>query len=258
MNRTALSFLETGRADALAESARSLPALISAHARQHPETLALSMGAETVSYAELDTRSARLANHLRALGAGPEVLVGICLERSLDFVVAALAILKCGAAYLPLDPAHPAERLRFILQDADAPLLVTDTKFARDFAGTETQVIDLAAEKSSIDAQSSDSPEIATDPDRLAYVIYTSGSTGQPKGVEITHRNLANLIAWHVRAFGLDSSARTTFQAGVGFDAAVWEIWPTLRWARRFSCPTMKPALLPKCCATGWSPNKSP
>ncbi|MGI9088545.1 MAG: non-ribosomal peptide synthetase [Chthoniobacterales bacterium] len=205
-----------------------LPAHIAAQAKFHPDRPALVTAGQCLTYGELDRRAAQLAHHLRAFGAGPEMLIAICLERSPEFVIAALAILKCGAAYLPMDPAHPAERLRFVAKDAGIRCLLTRTKFAALFGGLHCPVVDLEAEKTAIAQQPSVSPEIESTADQLAYVIYTSGSTGQPKGVEITHANLGNLIAWHLRAFAIDSATRTTFQAGVGFDAAVWEIWPAL------------------------------
>lgn len=204
------------------------PGLVAAQARLNPEAIALVMGRDKVTYAALDRRASQLAHYLRTLGAGPEIPVGLCIERSPEFVIAALAILKCGAAYLPMDPAHPAERLRFIVTDASVPLVVTERRLAGHFTGLETRIVALDDDNAAIGRQPVQSPEIEPGPESLAYIIYTSGSSGLPKGVEVTHRNLSNLVSWHVRAFGLGSSDRATFQAGVGFDAAVWEIWPAL------------------------------
>ena len=209
-------------------SEQLVPRMIAAQARLNPDRIALVMGSEKLTYAELELRATQLANYLRSLGAGPEVLVGLCVERSPQFVIAALAIMQCGAAYLPMDLAHPAERLRFIVKDAAVRLLVTQGNFADRFVDLDARIVALDAEKSAIGGQPIQSPEVKQGIDSLAYVIYTSGSSGRPKGVEITHRNLSNLVSWHVGAFDLDSSARATFQAGVGFDAAVWEIWPSL------------------------------
>jgi len=205
-----------------------VPRMIAAQARLNPDRTALAMGSEKLTYAELELRASQLANYLRSLGAGPEVLVGLCVERSPQFVIAALAIMQCGAAYLPMDLAHPTERLHFIVRDAAVRLLVTEKAFSDRFAGLDARIVILDAERSAIEQQPAQPPELKPGIDGLAYVIYTSGSTGVPKGVEITHRNLANLVSWHVNAFELDSSARSTFQSGVGFDAAVWEIWPAL------------------------------
>jgi amino acid adenylation domain-containing protein len=212
-----------------ARSSRQLvPRMIAAQARLNPDRIALVMGSEKLTYAELQLRATQLANYLRSLGAGPEVLVGLCVARSPQFVIAALAIMQCGAAYLPMDLAHPAERLRFIVKDAAVRLLVTHGNLADRFVDLDAKIVALEAEKSAIGQQPIQSPEVKQGIDSLAYVIYTSGSSGRPKGVEITHRNLSNLVSWHVGAFDLDSSARATFQADVGFDAAVWEIWPSL------------------------------
>ena len=204
------------------------PRLIATQAGMNPDGIALVMGSDQVTYAELELRATQLANYLQSLGAGPEVPVGLCGERSPQFVIAALAIMKCGAAYLPMDPAHPRDRLRFIVKDASVPLIVTGQNLAGNFADLDARVIAVDAEKAAIERQPVQPPEIEPEPDSLAYIIYTSGSSGRPKGVEVTHRNLSNLVSWHIRAFGLGSSERATFQAGVGFDAAVWEIWPYL------------------------------
>jgi amino acid adenylation domain-containing protein len=209
-------------------SEQLVPRMIAAQARLNPDRVALVMGAENLTYAELELRATQLANYLRTLGAGPEVLVGLCVDRSPQFVIAALAIMQCGAAYLPMDSAHPAERLRFIVKDAAVRLLVTERNFADRFVDLDARVVALDEEKSAIGSQPTQLPDLKPGIDSLAYVIYTSGSSGRPKGVEVTHRNLSNLLSWHVGAFDVDSSARATFQAGVGFDAAVWEIWPAL------------------------------
>ena len=209
-------------------AAKLLPGLIAAQAKRDPDRVALVMGCEKITYAELELRASQLAAYLQSQGAKPGVLVGLCLERSPRFVLGALAIMKCGAAYLPMDPAHPAERLCFIMKDADAGLLVTEKNLADRFQNFGMRIVNLDA-KPGIPAQSSiAASEVEENFDSLAYVIYTSGSTGRPKGVEITHRNLANLISWHLKAFRVDSSTRATLQAGVGFDAAVWEMWPYL------------------------------
>jgi len=205
-----------------------VPEMIMNQASHHPERIALASDSEQLTYRELDLHAKRLADYLRSLGAGPEILIAICLERSPQFVVAALAVMQSGAAYLPIDLTHPAERLRFIIKDAGISILITQGEPANSFSDLDLRIIALDAEKEMIAQQSAESPGAKLEPETLAYVIYTSGSTGQPKGVEITQRNLSNLVAWHTRAFALDYSARGTFQASVAFDAAVWEIWPLL------------------------------
>jgi amino acid adenylation domain-containing protein len=198
----------------IASQARSAP--------DHPAIIAQS----TTSYSQLETQSNRLAHCLLGAGIGPGSVVAICLERSPTFIVTALAVMKIGAAYLPLNPADPAERLRFIRRDCGAVLVICAPQTAAHFPDTQTIILEDGAP--SCDATAPEPPHTQPAADDLAYVIYTSGSTGQPKGVEITHRNMANLIAWHVRAFSADENTRATFQAGIGFDAAVWEIWPHL------------------------------
>jgi amino acid adenylation domain-containing protein len=209
-----------------APSPEQVPILVAAQARLNPNRPAVVTATGKLTYAELDLRAAQLASHLHGLGAGPEVIVGLGLERSPEFVIAALAIMKAGAAYLPMDLAHPTERLRFILKDAGARLVVTQDRFADRFRDAGVKTIDVDADLNEVAPLPID--RIQANIDSLGYVIYTSGSTGLPKGVEITHRNLANLISWHVKAFDVDYSSRATFQAGVGFDAVVWEIWPYL------------------------------
>ncbi len=212
------------KSPASTDQAVPVPHLITAQAQQNPNRPALVYGSQSLSYGQLEAQANQLAQHLSARGARTDAVIGLCLERSLDFVVAALAVMKCGAAYLPMDPAHPAQRLQFIAQESGAALVVTRAQFAGNFG----QAVVLENERTEISRAASTALSASLGADQLAYVIYTSGSTGQPKGVEITHRNLANLIAWHARAFDLDASTRATFQAGVGFDAAVWEIWPHL------------------------------
>jgi amino acid adenylation domain-containing protein len=207
---------------------RASPELIAAQAKLDPDRLAISSDSGELTYRELEARANRLAYRLFPSLTGPEPLVGICLDRSPEFIIAALAVLKCGAAYLPMDAGDPSERLRFTVQDAGVQCVITNNKLAGHFVGLEVKVVRLDAEQKEIEKQSLAPIKIDIGPENLAYVIYTSGSTGQPKGVEIAHRNLSNLIAWHLRAFKVNQSTRATFQAGTAFDAAVWEIWPHL------------------------------
>ncbi len=181
-----------------------------------------------MTFAQLLARSTRLASYLRALGAGPGVPVGLCLERSFDFIVSALAVLVSGAAYLPLDPTWPAARLRTILDGARAPLFISRGSLAELAAGSGALTIDLDADAGTIERYDSLAQPIPVTQHQVAYIIYTSGSTGEPKGVEVTHDNLLNLIFWHRNTFGITAGDRASHLAGVGFDAAVWEIWPHL------------------------------
>jgi amino acid adenylation domain-containing protein len=204
------------------------PRIIAEQARLRPDAVALVQDSERWSYGDLEHTAARLASQLRSRGAGPGTIVALALTRSPEFVAAALGIMKCGAAYLPMDLTHPTERLRFMLRDAGARILVTEDIFLARFANTEIDIVSLDAEWDAFGEQSAHPAEAELEPDQLAYVIYTSGSTGEPKGVEVTQRNLSNLIGWHARAFDLDECDRASALAGVGFDAAVWEIWPYL------------------------------
>src|ERR1700686_2432558 len=210
---------------------RCVPHLVDARAKAAPDAPALISGTRTTSYEELNERANQLAHYLIALGVrpdSPDNLVGLCLDRSMPAVVCALAILKAGAAYLPLDPSYPAERLAFMLSDAQPRMLITRQEVAEQLPAGPWQVIAIDGDEAEITSQSTDCPITDITSEHLAYVIYTSGSTGQPKGVEITHASLMNLVSWHQSAFEVTTGDRASLLAGVGFDAAVWETWPYL------------------------------
>jgi amino acid adenylation domain-containing protein len=201
---------------------------VARRAAENPNALAVAGGQEELSYGELDRRANRLANHLRSIGVERNVVVGLYLDRTPAMVVAALAILKAGGAYVPLDPIHPVERLAFMLRDAGAGLVVTKTRWAESFPAGEWKVVTLDGDAEKISAQSDAAPESGVGADDLAYIIYTSGSTGQPKGVELIHSGLTNLVGWHERAFQVAAADRASAQSTLGFDAAVWEMWAYL------------------------------
>ncbi len=200
--------------------------LVSEHARKTPQALALASESQSFTYAELENRANDLANHLQSLGVGPDVLVGICLDRSPEMVVAALAVLKAGGAYLPMDPTHPIARLQFMLGDAQLRVLLTQRQIAERLNSGDCTVVIL----DEIDAPSNprEPKAVSLTTDSLAYAIYTSGSTGQAKAVQLTYKGLLNLIDWHRRAFSITSEDRASQVASFGFDAAVWEVWPYL------------------------------
>ncbi|MEW5925955.1 MAG: amino acid adenylation domain-containing protein [Gemmatimonadota bacterium] len=258
--------------------------LVAEQARRRPDAPAVVAGGAALTYAGLDARADRLAAHLRERGAGPETRVGVLLERTPELVVAQLAVLKAGAAYLPIDPSVPDERIAFMLADAAAPLVLASVATAVRVESFGSEVVrvdtphppapsptrgegendtsefkgrealpqnwgrvaslsepggDLPADASSVSAVEEavlPSPLAGEGPgegglpsrDSLAYVIYTSGSTGMPKGVEVTHGALLNLVHWHRDAFGVTEDDRATQLAGLGFDASVWELWPYL------------------------------
>jgi amino acid adenylation domain-containing protein len=204
------------------------PARIDQHADAYPENLALITDFGCLSYAELQTRSNQLAQHLRLLGVGREALVGVCFHRSIEFVVAALAVWKAGAAYVPLDPEYPVERIALMIEDAGLSVIVSDSTDHAKLPKGNFQVVLLDRDAAHLGSLKSTPPEIDLDDGLLAYMIFTSGSTGRPNGVEITHRNLCNLIQWHQTTFAITPLDRGMFASSPGFDAAVWEVWPYL------------------------------
>jgi amino acid adenylation domain-containing protein len=224
----------------LGEPQLLVPQLVAKHADSTPEAIALAAGSDVLTYRELDRQANRLGQLLQAMGVGPETVVGIYLERSPATVMVALAILKAGAAFLPLDEATPTERLGFMLQDAGISVLLTRSRLIAKVPSGKFQVLNLDHNYSEIKAGAAEAPAAHLTPQSLAYVIFTSGSTGQPKGVEITHAGLQNLVRWHWRAFQVTSADRASHQSGLGFDAAVWEVWPYLAMGASVHFPDEK------------------
>ena len=205
--------------------------LVTFQATATPDAIALASTRRVWSYMELDERASALADTLRSLGVGPEVVVGLCMPRSPVMVVGALAILKAGGAYLPLDPTYPAARLAFLLDDGQVPVVVAGQRIKERLpkGSYHTILLDDLGRVGDFAPLAQSAPvKAAATLKNLAYVIYTSGSTGQPKGVEITQESLLNLVHWHQQAFEVQSADRASEVANVGFDAAVWEIWPYL------------------------------
>ena len=202
--------------------------LVAQQAAANPNALAVRAGHEVLSYAEMDRQANRVAHYLRAMGVGRDTAVGLYLERSPAMVVTALAILKAGGAYIPLDPIQPVARLAFMLTDSGARVVVSTAELAKRLSAGSSQVVTLDGDAEKIAAQPESQPENTVMPADLAYIIYTSGSTGQPKGVEVPHSGLSNLVAWHRRAFQVSAADRASALASLGFDAAVWELWPYL------------------------------
>lgn len=207
------------------QSFTSICSRIGIHASAEPDGVAVAGPAGRLTYGELTRRASALAGRLRAAGVGPGSCVGVFLERSPEFVVAACGVLWAGAAYLPIDTASPPDRVEFVLSDSGASTVLTSTHQQPLLPAGRWSP--LLVDSGSGADDSSAAPH-AVEPEELAYVIYTSGSTGQPKGVELTHANLVNLIDWHVGAFGVTAQDRASQVASLGFDAAVWEIWPHL------------------------------
>ncbi|MDO6461124.1 amino acid adenylation domain-containing protein [Granulosicoccaceae sp. 1_MG-2023] len=212
-------------------TARDYPAgkgvedLIRAQAARSPERIAVRCGDQALSYAELTGMADQLAGWLRDQGAGPGTLIGVCMERHLYLPVSLLAIMRCGAAYLPMDPEYPAERVAYILGDAKAPLLLTDAHLEADLPQTGARHICPERDWATIAAATPFSGDNSAGPADLAYVIYTSGSTGKPKGVMLTRQNVSNFICSMQQTPGMDENDRLLAVTTISFDIAVLELY---------------------------------
>jgi amino acid adenylation domain-containing protein len=198
-----------------------------------PDATAVTFEGRCLSYGELERRANQLARRLRALGVAPEVLVAVCLQRSLELVVGLLAVVKAGGAYVPLDPEYPRERLRFILEDSGAWVILTQDSLLGELPAAALPVVCLDRDWAVIALAEPSRLEERAGTDQLLYVIYTSGSTGRPKGVANTRRGVANLLAWMQRRFGLTPADAVAQKTAYGFDVSVWEVfWPLAVGAR--------------------------
>ncbi len=193
-----------------------------------PDATAVVYEDARLSYGELNRRANQLAHHLRGLGIGPEMRVGICLGRSIGMIEASLGALKAGAAYVPLDPADTPDRLMYMVEDARLIALISEQEVIEKLRGYSGRIISIDADREIIPEDRVKNPANGATAENLAYIIYTSGSTGEPKGVGIEHRGLVNLVAWHQSEFRVSSEDRATQVAAIGFDASVWEVWPYL------------------------------
>ena len=205
--------------------------LVEAQVAKTPSAIAVAGASETLTYAELNRRANRLAHHLRFLGIVPDTPVPVFLERSPSLIVALLAVLKSGGTCMPLDPKYPKERMSYMLEQAEAQVVITEVKLRpRLPEDTPAQVIVLEEVAEQLRSAGADAnPEKANSSSRdLAYVIYTSGSTGRPKGVMLEHRSLLNYVTWHVDYYEMTSEDRVLHNAGLAFDASMAETWPTL------------------------------
>ncbi|HEY0699100.1 MAG TPA: amino acid adenylation domain-containing protein, partial [Micromonospora sp.] len=203
----------------------TLAGLFARRAEATPDAVALSCEGQSVSYAELAGRAHRLAHHLRSLGVQRGSRVGLCLQRSTDMIVGVLGTLAAGAAYVPLDLGHPADRMRYILSDAEVSVLVTQDAAgpARpEFAGT---VVNLDSDAAAIAAHPADAPEVGGEPDDVAYLIYTSGSTGRPKGVLVTHANVIRLVSGASTLMDFTADDAWSMFHSYAFDVSVFEMW---------------------------------
>ena len=194
---------------------------------ERPQALAAVFAGASLSYAELNRQANMLAHHLIASGVQPDDRVAIVARRGLDTLVGLVAILKAGAGYVPVDPAHPAERLSYLLQDSAPVAVLSQSDLHERLPALSVPLIDLDLRQ--WPNEPIDNPSLpALTPQHLAYVIYTSGSTGLPKGVMVEHQTLSNLVDWHCAAFDLHAGSHTSSLAGFGFDAMAWEVWPAL------------------------------
>ena len=198
--------------------------LFVAQAGLRPGAVAVSFGDQRLTYAELDERTNRLAHYLHGRGVGPDVLVGLCVERSLDMVVGVLGILKAGGAYLPLDPDYPEERLAYMVADAEPRLLLTQAHLV-PLLPERVNLFCLDKDWEEVAGTSTRNPVNGTLPLNLAYVIYTSGSSGRPKGVAVTHGGLVNRLEWMVTYFGVGETDAILQKTPYGFDVSVWEFF---------------------------------
>ncbi|MBW4681349.1 MAG: amino acid adenylation domain-containing protein [Microcoleus vaginatus WJT46-NPBG5] len=215
---------------AVSQDRRCFHHLFEAQVERSPEAVAVAFENEKLTYRELNDRANQLAHYLQKIGVKPEVLVGICLERSIEMIVALLGIFKAGGAYLPLDPCYPQARLNFMLEDAQVSFLVTESGLNPILIKNEASrqhefsIIYLDKDKNNISRQSKENPSSSVTTGNLAYVIYTSGSTGKPKGVLVEHRGLCNMAESQMDAFNLKASHRVLQFASLSFDASIFEI----------------------------------
>jgi amino acid adenylation domain-containing protein len=201
--------------------------LFEAQVGRTPEGVALVFGEQRLSYRELNGRANQLAHYLRGLGVGPEGLVGICVERSVEMVVGILGVLKAGAAYVPMDPAYPEERLSFMLEDAKVSVLLTQSGLKRAWPG-QTRVLPLDGLR--LEGESKENPAPVSQPEHLAYVIYTSGSTGQPKGVALEHRSLNAFAHWAKERYSAEELDGVLAGTSICFDLSVFELLVPVCW----------------------------
>ena len=212
---------------------RFIHQLFEAQAEKTPDAVALVFEGQGLSYADLNAKANQLAHYLRAKGVGPDVLVGICLERSLEMVIGLLGILKAGGAYVPLDPGYPQDRLDFMLHDVNAPIVLTQDACREKIGVFSATVLCLDSEWHKVSKACDANPDVPLKPENLAYCIYTSGSTGQPKGAGVPHQGILNRLQWMQQQYRLDQSDRVLQKTPYSFDVSVWEFfWPLMSGAQ--------------------------
>jgi amino acid adenylation domain-containing protein len=219
--------VEWNRTEAAYSRNRCVHEFVGDQARSAPEAVAAVFKDKRLTYRELDERSNQMAHCLKKLGVGPDIPVGICVERSLDMLVCVLGTFKAGGAYMPLDSEYPKERLAFMVGDARAPVLLTQKSLREKIPAGNARVICLDGDRGLFESESMEAPKNTAGPDNLAYILYTSGSTGQPKGVAMVHRAVANLISWQCASPSFSGGLRTLQFAPLGFDVSFQEMFST-------------------------------
>ncbi|MFY0255729.1 amino acid adenylation domain-containing protein [Chitinophaga sp. 30R24] len=194
----------------------------------HPEHIAVCYGEQQLTYQQLDQKSNQLAHHLAGNHVGPGTRIAIWLDRSVEWLIAVIGVLKTGAAYVPIDPAYPVNRAAYIIADAGATTVITDKAYGTLIEQATEVTLFYIDQLSTIAHLPVSQPATHTDYREAAYVIYTSGSTGKPKGVVVTHHSIEHLVTWHNNTFEVTSSSRLTLVAGLAFDISVWETWSAL------------------------------
>ncbi|WP_293091572.1 non-ribosomal peptide synthetase/type I polyketide synthase [Moorena sp. SIOASIH] len=204
---------------------KCLHQLFSEQVEKTPDAVAVLFNQEQLTYQQLNQRANQLAHHLQNLGVGPEVLVGICVERSLKMVVGMLGILKAGSAYVPLDPNYPQERLSYMLADSGVEVLLTQQSLLESLPSHTAQMVCLDSDWGAIEQYSGQNLDVGVTSDNLAYVIYTSGSTGKPKGTMILHSGVGNYLSWCTKAYNVADSEGSTVNSSIGFDATITSLF---------------------------------
>ncbi|AOX02682.1 hypothetical protein BJP34_27465 [Moorena producens PAL-8-15-08-1] len=198
-----------------------------------PDAIAVVFDQQQLTYHQLNQRANQLAHHLQNLGVGPEVLVGICVERSVQMVVGLLGILKAGGAYVPLDPNYPHQRLSYMLADSGVEVLLTQQSLLESLPSHTAQMVCLDSDWRAIEQYSGQNLDVGVTSDNLAYVIYTSGSTGKPKGTMILHSGVGNYLSWCTKAYNVADSEGSTVNSSIGFDATITSLFSPLLVGRK-------------------------
>ncbi|HEX5868969.1 MAG TPA: amino acid adenylation domain-containing protein, partial [Longimicrobium sp.] len=229
--RAALRAMEAGPARTYAPT--TIHRAVSEQAARTPDAVALSFEGRTMTYAQVERRGSQLAHRLRRLGVGPEVRVGVCMERGMEMVVSLLAVLKAGGAYVPLDPDNPPDRLAYMLGDSAVPILLTQPHLRADIPAHAGETVEVDPDFAVAAGEPEEAPRDVAGPDHLAYVIYTSGSTGRPKGAMNAHAGVINRLRWMQDEYALTPADVVLQKTPFSFDVSVWELfWPLMTGAR--------------------------